>query len=216
MTKKAMFKLLLITSMTVALVAIAPSFYGYDQNRQLGDDSNRVRRQHTKREFVEIKLDNQATFRLYVGEEPKTRVQGIVPIRSAATETYLRIKPKKVEDTILIETSVAIGHISSIEWCKQIDELPNYPLSIDVLKQGESKRFGPTDSSGLQPFKVTIRFGDESVISTLDDSIPIEEQDPSGRPTGPPPGCCSCGTLTCCPNPGKCIGCGNCGQCCRS
>jgi hypothetical protein len=42
----------------------------------------------------------------------------------------------------------------------------------------------------------------------------IPGQTPDGQP--PPPSCCTCGGLECCPNPGRCLGCGNCGQCCRS
>jgi hypothetical protein len=60
---------------------------------------------------------------------------------------------------------------------------------------------------------------------TMGRDVPIEELDRLGiedwsmrLETGGPmemiDGCCGCGRLNCCPNAGKCMGCGGCGTCC--
>jgi hypothetical protein len=158
--------------------------------------------------YIEVKVGDQQTFRLRVGKKKSERLQGIIPILGASEESYLRIKPRRSDDLIIVETFLVVGHLESPELCRQIDELPNYSLGIAVLRQGESRTLS------LQGKSATISLGDSSQLQTQgDDLVLTDPQDPSGRPLEPP--CCTCGALKCCPNPGKCLGCGNCGLCCR-
>jgi len=55
-------------------------------------------------------------------------------------------------------------------------------------------------SVGREPFYVPVSDSGKIIVSARGDISPQS--------------CCDCGKLTCCPNPGQCIGCGGCGLFC--
>lgn len=185
------------------------------QQRQSGPQlEDRQRKpERTEREFIEIMIGDQQSFKLFVGEDRNERVQGIVPIKGAQQESYIRVKPRLSDDVIIVDSFLVIGHMGSPQWCEEIDKLTNIHISTDLLRRGEVKRFGESDS---RMSRISIGYGVQETFRTQDEVPPEGEQDPSGRPpAAPKPGCCLCQSLECCPDPGQCLTCGDCGQCCR-
>jgi hypothetical protein len=197
-------------------LAVLPITQGQTEHQKAQEEARGRKVERPKREFIELKVGDQDSFRLFVGESRAERVQGIVPVKGAAEESYIRIKPRRSDDAIIVETFLVVGHLGPAGWCEEVDKLPNIHVATELLKRGESKRLGVPDD--LNALRLTVGYGIEQTFNAQENEMPIE-QDPSGRPTepaGPPPGCCACGSITCCSNPGKCLDCGNCGKCCRS
>jgi hypothetical protein len=155
-----------------------------------------------------VTVGSQETMYVTVPNEGDAQI-AVVPIAGAANESYLKLIPRRIGNRADVDVGVIIGHIdSSVTGCAQIDQMPLSAQQLHSLSLNEVKNFQP---SGPTPaYKMALR-------KAIGENWLEDYQDPSGQPPGPPPGprCCTCGDLQCCPNPGRCIECDTCGQCCR-
>ena len=124
---------------------------------------------------------------------------------SSIRASGIKVVPSLTEKNLVkIEVSLLFGDMSNITSCDQYKKLRQQLVASYISRKGGAIRV-----SGLK------KFGVEPIMIFLDDEIAV---DGGEEQKVPPASCsgCTCGSLCCNPNSGQCLGCGNCGQCCRS
>ncbi len=96
------------------------------------------------------------------------------------------------EGEILITVSLLYGNVREITSCDKYNALKQDSVQVYKLRDNEA---------------VTASFPKASGLSSLMFQRDYETKTCSG---------CTCGSLCCAPNAGKCMGCGGCGVCCRN
>jgi hypothetical protein len=139
---------------------------------------------------LEISLPGKPDYRIPI---PSTGHKiAVMPIE-AGVSNGIKVAPRLDGSSIKFEVSAVLDGLEGVKSCEQLKALKVKLLGTysgkvgDVIHVAEANRFSPT------PINVKII---KMMVS--------EEGD-----------CCVCGSLSCCPNPGKCFDpCGTCGLCC--
>lgn len=112
--------------------------------------------------------------------------------------TALRLMPKVTDEKVEVKVFALYGDTSSVNTCDDWKNLKATFLGKYVAGAGEAITLGDLGlRAGDKPFSFSVvKFAvSPQVIVTACQ-------------------CASCGQLSCCPNNGKCIGCGDCGSAC--
>lgn len=144
---------------------------------------------------VRIHLPSGRTFGVPVGN-----LVGVIPANEGGV-VGLRINPSVDGQLVrvVVTALVADGRKIKGATCTDLDKWPARPVGSYTLSPGDNLVL-----SGLA------RYGLRNVALSVA-AMPARLVAAAASPNTSL--CCDCG-VTCCPNPGKCIGCGDCGQCC--
>ncbi len=166
-----------------------------------------------------IQIGDQTPLLISLSENGE-RVIGVVPIQRGRLTT-------EGEAAAIAVAATPDGDGARIKIVALYTRLDYYRLSLcDLLTVAKGREiaaynidggteFRQPEISGVPEFSVKALKNTTKQVSWKT-AAHVPGQTPDGQPPPPPPNCCTCGGLNCCPNPGRCIGCGNCGQCCRS
>ncbi|HEX5733507.1 MAG TPA: hypothetical protein VF131_11795 [Blastocatellia bacterium] len=166
-----------------------------------------------------IQIGDQSPLLISLSENGD-RVIGVVPIQRGRLTT-------EGEAAAIAVAATPDGDEARIKIVALYTRLDYYRLSLcDLLTVAKGREIAAyTIDSGTELRQPEISGVPEFSVKALKNTSKqvswktaahVAGQTPDGQPTPPPPNCCTCGGLNCCPNPGRCIGCGNCGQCCRN
>ncbi len=116
---------------------------------------------------------------------------GVNPNKASA----IKVAPCLTEKgAVKIDVSLLFGDVTGITSFEQYKQLKQQPVASYYLRKGEKVTASALKKFGLLAIEFDI------VLAPGEDKC-------SG---------CTCGKLCCTPNPGKCLGCGDCGTCCMS
>jgi hypothetical protein len=121
--------------------------------------------------------------------------------------TAVRLMPRVVEGRVTVKVYALYGDVSKVASCDEWKHLKgNY---VGEYTAGSGEEFQVKELAGLGA-----SFGEQPLTVHI---VPMKV-----KPRGQDPivvtacQCATCGGLSCCPNNGKCIGCGDCGSACCS
>ncbi len=115
------------------------------------------------------------------------------------------------DDKVRVEVFAIYGDIHAVKSCKELEAFKSKLLGSQILSKGESLNL-----SELANLKLTENDNPllVKVIGMKKDYNDKPFENISGN--AQIAGCASCGTLACCPSPGKCFNCGDCGLVCSA
>lgn len=164
---------------------------------------------------VEINTKNNPFyFPAAVGREMITGLVRVGKSENASPDdiTGLKIAPTMKDGKVLVEVFAVYGDIHAVKSCKELEAFKSKLLGSQVLSKGESLNLSEfanlKRTENEDPLLVKI----VGMKKDYNDN-PIEKISGAAQT---PAGCGFCGTLACCPSPGKCIGCGDCGLVCNT
>lgn len=121
------------------------------------------------------------------------RVLGVLWLPGKHQQMGVRITPQRDtgSGTIHVEFDGLRSDLNSLTSCQQMAALSGVPLGSYDLAKGSPMHISAPAEFPMPNLTVSL--------------IPVDDYHC----------CCGCKTLRCCPNPGKCIDCGQCGSCCK-
>ncbi len=140
---------------------------------------------------VDVQIPGQKGFQVAVNRAGSpSRAYGIIPLKNAGVPA-IEVSAEQTGRNITVALSAIRGEFDAKKDCQSLRALPREKLDVLVIR-GHS----PVKTAALS------RYGVASVSFLIMQGV----ED-----------CCGCsGTLYCCPSPGHCLECGNCGKCCNS
>ncbi len=119
------------------------------------------------------------------------RVLGVVWVPGEQQRMGVRITPQPDTGagTIHVEFVGVRGDLKTLTSCQELAKLGGIPLGSYDLTKGSPIHIGSSKEFPMPDLSVSL--------------IPVNDFH----------GCCTCGKLACCPQPGQCLGCGGCGTC---
>lgn len=114
----------------------------------------------------------------------------------------IKLAPKMVGDKVELTLYAVYGDTTGITACSDWKALRQTTLATYTLRNGEQVALSQLANIGTG-------FKDKSLTFT---AVPLKTS--LSAPTEEGCECCTCGGTECCPNKGKCLGCGSCGDCC--
>lgn len=195
----------LYVGMVITLLAAATSGAAVDQKK-----ADHVVREHIARVLLEIDTPGRQLF--YIPVLPSGKRFAVLPGTENGVSGVLiipQLKGRRVD----IEVSVLFGDLERITSCQQLSKMVKEPVgtySIHLDPTG-----GEITIFDLMNFAVAPV--DVRVVQIKHDGATDEERALIGGGGITPQcsvNCCCCGSIECCPNPGRCIECADCGLCC--
>lgn len=184
----------------IALIVFSMLFVAYARN----SDSRKL--------GVEINTRNPFYFPAATGNETITGLVRVGKSENASSEdiTGLKIAPTMEGGKVRVEVFAVYGDIHAVKSCKELAAFKNKLLGSQILNKGESLNL-----SELANLKRTEN--EEPLFVKIVGMKKDYNDNPFEKTSGiaQVSGCGSCGNLLCCPAPGKCLGCGDCGLVCR-
>lgn len=120
------------------------------------------------------------------------RVFGVIRVSGEGNLSALKVVPQADGETVTVRLSPFFSRMEEALTCAQLWEFRSDPTVTLVGRVGDRLSVSGFERFALAPLGVHIvRVNRESAQN-----------------------CCECGRLVCRPNPGQCLGCGICGQCC--
>lgn len=192
--RTVLFSLVALTIFSMLFVASARN---NDDKRKLG---------------VEINTKSLFYFPAAVGNETITGLVRVGNSENASADdiTGLQIAPKVENGKVRVEVFAVYGDIHAVKSCEELENFKSNLLGSQVLSKGESldlsKLANLKQSENGESLQVKI----VGMKKDFNDN-PFEKISGTAQVSG----CGYCGSLACCPNPGKCLQCGDCGLVCR-
>ncbi len=143
-----------------------------------------------------ITLPGRPSFHFPVAASNSVQGFAVIPVLSTQISA-VKIAPRMDAEAIQIDVSALSGTLAQITSCDQLKGLKEQSVASYHAKIGDVIRLSELVGFGVREFEIP-----EIKVTTGDDLIC-------------PVGCCCCGDLRCCPNPGYCVECGPCALCCR-
>lgn len=142
---------------------------------------------------LQISMDGRQPFTVSV-KAGKERL-AFLPVKEAKT-TAVKVVSWVQGDALHFKLLAVLDKLPATPTCDSMKELKTELIASYVAREGEVIRVSGFEKFGVAPFKVR-------ALSATAAQFCGE-------------GCCCCGSLSCCPNPGWCLQCGQCGLCCNS
>lgn len=161
---------------------------------------------------MEINTKNPFYIPAATGDERITGLVRVGKTENASPEeiTGLKIAPTIENGKVRVEVFAVYGDIRTVKTCKELATFKSKSLGSQTLSKGETLNLsalanlkGAENESPLLVKIVGMKkdFNDDP-LKNVSHTVQVS-------------GCTSCGTLACCPNPGKCFQCGDCGLVCN-
>lgn len=157
--------------------------------------ASRDTKDQSKKAFVmEISVTGRPVFILPVRADEKKLA--VLPM-TGMTASAVKIVPKADGDSLQFDLLAVVEKLPGTLSCDNMKKLKTEQVSSYATRDGDVIRVSDFEKFGVASFTVRVRLVPD-----------IELVCPNGA--------CCCGVNTCYPNPGACIECGSCGQCCRT
>lgn len=143
---------------------------------------------------LQISMDGQQPLTMSVKAE--TKRFAFFPLKEAKIPA-VKIIPAVEAGSIKLNLLAVVDKLPEAPTCANMKQIKTELVTSYVAKEGDVIRVTNFEKYGVAPFTV-------KVISLA-----------AAAQFCPQDACC-CGSMTCWPNPGQCIQCGPCGQCCLS
>jgi len=194
MQKRVLFSFFALTIFSMLFAVYAQS--NNDDKRKLG-----------------VEINTKSSFYIPAAYGSKT-ITGLVKVgksenASADDISGLKIAPKAENGKVRVEVFAVYGDISGVKSCKELEAFKSKSLGSQVLGKDESLNLSELANLKLSENEESLQV---KIVGMKKDFNDNPFQKISG--TAQLPDCGSCGTLFCCPSPGKCISCGDCGLVC--
>jgi hypothetical protein len=136
------------------------------------------------------------------------RVPSVDSAKAAPEQvTAVRLMPRLVDDKVLVKVYALYGDVSKVASCDEWKQLKGNYVGEYTAGSGEEFQVKELSSFGAS-------FGERPLtVHIVHMKVKPRGQDPIVVTACQ---CATCGGLSCCPNDGKCIGCGDCGSACCS
>lgn len=159
---------------------------------------------------IEINLANAFYLPAATGDK---KLIGVIRVEKGELDSEkvsgLEILPIAESDGVRVEVSAIFGDIGKVERCSDLNTLPRRLLFSRVLNRGEtlnlSQLIGLKRKANEAPLMLKIVGARRNYADDPFEKISATVQIP---------GCGSCGNTVCCPDPNRCIRCGDCGIVC--
>jgi hypothetical protein len=143
---------------------------------------------------MEISVAGRPVFVLPVkADEQKIAV---VPM-PGTTASAVKIVPTAKGDSLRFDLLAVVEKLPEKLSCDNMKTLKTEQVTSYVAQEGKTIHVSEFGRFGMNSFVVKVRLVPDFELVC-------------------PDGACCCGVNTCYPDPGHCIGCGSCGQCCRT
>jgi hypothetical protein len=140
---------------------------------------------------------------------PRTTVSAHVPVPSAlpGQVSAVRLMPRLVDDKVQVKVYALYGDVSKVTSCEEWNQLKSSYLGEYTAANGEEFALKELSSLGVSFSEkpLTVRVVPMKVKPRVVQTDPIIVTACQ---------CAGCGGLSCCPDNGKCIRCGDCGSAC--
>ena len=197
MKKRILWSLALVTILsTFSMIFVAYASNDKD-NRRLG---------------VEINVKNKPFY--FPAAVGNRIITGLVRVRSSETPsaneiTGLQVAPTMVNGKVRVEVTAVYGDIRAVKSCKGLNAFKQTLLGSKTLNKGESLNLSELANLKLSENEAPLVVEIVGMKKSYNDN-PYQKSSGAAQL----PGCGNCGDVVCCPYPGKCIGCGDCGLIC--
>lgn len=143
---------------------------------------------------MEISVKGRPLFTLPVmANEQKLAV---IPV-NGTTASAVKILPKADGNSLHFNILAVVEKLPETLTCDNMKKLKTEHSTSYDAREGDVVRVSDFEKFGVAPFTVKVlRVAQDQAVC--------------------PNGACCCGVNTCYPNPGACIECGSCGNCCRT
>jgi hypothetical protein len=144
--------------------------------------------------IMEVSVTGRPLFTLPVRvDEQKLAV---IPV-NGTTAYAVKIVPKAEGDSLHFNVLAVVEKLPETLTCDNMKTLMTDQSTSYAAREGDVVRVSDFEKFGVAPFTVKVlRVAQDQAVC--------------------PNGACCCGVNTCYPNPGACIECGSCGNCCRT
>lgn len=157
--------------------------------------AKRVTKDQSKKAFLmEVSVPGRPVFILPVRADEKKLA--VLPL-SGTTATAVKILPRKDGDSLKFDLLAVVEKLPETLSCDNMKKLKTEPVISYTTRAGDVVRVSDFEKFGVAPFTVRVRLVPDLELVC-------------------PDGACCCGGNTCYPNPGHCLQCGSCGNCCLS
>jgi len=143
---------------------------------------------------MEILMDGRTP--LTVAVRAKDERLALLPV-NAAGASAVKVVPTVQGGTLRLELLAVTDKLPKLLSCDDLKSLKTEPVASYVAADGDVIRVSDFEKFGVAPF--TVKVMSLAAVQTVC-----------------PDGACCCGTITCYPEPGRCVECGSCARCCRS
>lgn len=140
---------------------------------------------------MEVAVADRPTFIMPVNDDKSIAV---VPMRGS-TASAVKIIPTVKGNLLQFELQAVVDKLPDKLSCDTIKTLKTEQVTSYSAGEGKVIRVSDFEKFGIAPFTIRV--------------MPFQTERLC------PNGACCCGVNTCYPNPGSCIECGSCGNCCR-
>jgi hypothetical protein len=157
--------------------------------------AKRVAKDQSKKAFLmEVSVTGRPVFILPVRANEKKLA--VLPM-NGTTAFAVKILPRTDGDSLKFDLLAVVEKLPETLSCDNMKKLKTEPVTSYASREGDVIRVSDFEKFGVASFTVRVtRAPDEGTVC--------------------PDGACCCGGNTCYPNPGHCLQCGSCGNCCLS
>lgn len=162
---------------------------------------------------VEINVKNKPFY--FPAATDRKVITGLIRVgnpENASSEDIsgLKIAPKMEGDKVQVEIFAIYGDIRGVKSCDDLDGVKSKLISSKVLDKGELLNLSELAHLKTTENAETLNL---KIVGFKKNFNEVYTEKISGA--AQIPGCGTCGQLDCCPAPGKCIACGDCGLVCQ-